>query len=662
MKWIEVDTKINGYGRDIIFVDGRYYLAHTDPSGIAYSDDLVNWNDILLDSDKVEISNLAYGNGIFLATGGAGKTKSTYIYLSENGTDWFEKEISSSVNFSMNCNTCKFINNQFVFTTGYVYSNSAGETTSVVIEINITKNGKDFTKHIYKINTNKNYYVMDIDYENGLYVLIGEDGFIATSPDLKNWTQRDSGVTETLVGIAHGKNKFVVTGSNGIILTSEDGINWKRQSSNTTSYLIRSRYANGLYMAVGYNGTILTSLDANIWSEEEDPFFRTVIYGLVFAENKFVISAGRYSATQTIPISYCEVSRELTISKDDSLYVYDKNLNFLGVIDEFISLIWRRKYYEAGDFELVVAPYKNNINLLKKDNIIMRRDYTEAALIDTLEIIDDKNNVDIKISGKFLSYVTHRRIIKKKINYSGPVIDGMKKIIQEMTPISKKFEIEPTTIPSNKMEFQVTYQNVYDYQVKLSKISNIGFRIVPNVETKVFRYENYVGLNRTKEQKVNERYCFSTIHKNIEKINIIDTSILKCNYVLVGGQGEEENRILVEVKEGETEGFDLFESFIDAKSESNPGLTPEQYRSVLTTKGQEALSDETITIDTTSLALDYKKKWDLGDIVDVWIEDYDINIQKRIVEVEEAIENGTKSICPVFGNPLPEKMDLDVIN
>ena len=34
------------------------------------------------------------------------------------------------------------------------------------------------------------------------------------------------------------------------------------------------------------------------------------------------------------------------------LNVYDRDLNFLGVIDSYSSLRWRRKYFEAGEFEL----------------------------------------------------------------------------------------------------------------------------------------------------------------------------------------------------------------------------------------------------------------------------------------------------------------------
>lgn len=121
-----------------------------------------------------------------------------------------------------------------------------------------------------------------------------------------------------------------------------------------------------------------------------------------------MISAGTYSGSNTIPIAYAQITRDISYSDDESLYIFDRDLNFLGVIDEFISLRWRRKFFEAGEFELVVAPYENNIRLLQKDNLIMRSEYTEAAVIDTKSYSDDGKNVQLSVAGNFASYFLKR--------------------------------------------------------------------------------------------------------------------------------------------------------------------------------------------------------------------------------------------------------------
>lgn len=662
MKWVDVDTNVKGYGQDIIYANEMFWLAHYDPCGIAYSNDLKNWTDIKLDSSKIsQTKSLAFGNSKFMITGNANDGSNTYIAISDDGINWNYNNINTGKDFSMTSNSCRFINNRFVFITGwYNYNIVTGIRNYTIIQIYETIDGNNITKHEFRYDGPDNIDSMDIAYGNGLYVIVGCTGTIIISKDLKNWTKINSGVTDKLVGVIYGRNMFVVTGANGTILTSEDGVNWTKQKSNTTSYLIRSRYGNGTFISVGYNGTILTSINGIDWVEEQDNFVRTVMYGVVFANNYYVVSAGRYSSTGTIPITYSQISRELTYSNDESLYVFDKELNFLGVVDQFISLRWRRKYYEAGEFELVVAPYQNNINLLsKKDNIIIRQDYNEAALIDTIEFNDDGNNVQLKVSGNFLSYLTKRRIIRKIINFKGSIIEGQKQLLREMTALTDDFEIEPTSIDSDYVEFQCSYKNVYEYLCKLSKLSNVGFRIVPNIENKVYRFENFTGLNRSSQQNLNERYVFSTTHNNLEKSTYTDTLIDKCNYVLVGGTGEGTSRTLVEVKNGDYEGFDLFETFLDAKNESNNNLSSTEYKNVLETRGKEKLSDETKSIEFTAISNDYRTKWDLGDIVDVEIVDWNIKETLRITEVEETIENGTKSVYPTFGQPLAEKIELD---
>lgn len=645
------NTNIEFDGKDIIFANGKYYIAHCNPNGVASSEDLSNWKDIPIDSTKLKCVSLAYGNNIFLMTGYAGTTNDTYICVSDDGENWELKKLQSDVSFSMNCNTCKFLNNMFVFTTGYRYSDINDNTKAVVIEINTTKDGINFNKIKKRIDTNKNYYIMDITFGLGMYIMVGFDGLILTSRDLVNWEQVNSHVNEQLVGITYGKDKFIVTGANGIILTSSDGINWEKQDSGTNSYLIRSRYGNGLYVAVGYNGTLLSSINGTIWDKIETGT-KSMIYGLLYYNNNYVFSAEKGY------IGIAITTRELSISDEECIYVYNNNLEFLGIIEDFISLRWRRKFFEAGEFEIVVPPNENNIKLLQKENILIRNNYTEAGIIDTIHYNDDGENIEITCSGKFLSYILHRRIIKKSVNFSGPTIDGMKILLNNMSPFPN-FEIENTSLSTQNIQFQCTYKNVYDYLVKLSKYCNVGFRIVPNVENKTYIFENYIGIDRSINQNINERYFFSDDMNNIENSEYLTTSKNEYNCALVGGKGEGTSRTLVEVVKGNPTGFALREIFVDAKNQDDNNLSQEQYTELLKELGTESLTNETDNFETSVFSNDYKIKWDLGDIVNVKKDDWKIGKILRIIEVEETKEDGKQNVIPVFGNPLPEPFEKE---
>lgn len=336
----------------------------------------------------------------------------------------------------------------------------------------------------------------------------------------------------------------------------------------------------------------------------------------------------------------------------EELSIYDRDLNYIGIIDTYSSLRWRRKYFESGEFELHLQASKRNISYLMRDNIIVKEDSIEAGIIENIDIEEKENSSELIIKGHFLSIILKKRIIKKKINYSGPIIDGMKKILKEMRPF-KMLEIEETTMPSETITYQATYKNVYKRISKLSRASGIGFRIVPDIENKKFIFQNYIGVNRSEKQKENNFYVFSEAYSNLNKANYIQDSSSLCNYALVGGQGEGEQRIMVEIDN--TSGlhdFDIVEKFVDAKGESNEELSDEEYNKLLLEKGKENINDITETISFDVNSTDYKKRWNLGDIVTVKKEKWGFDEDKRITEVEEVIENNKKIITPVFGTPI----------
>ena len=415
-----------------------------------------------------------------------------------------------------------------------------------------------------------------------------------------------------------------------------------------------------MYIACGYNGTILQSIDGVSWTDIDNGT-AGVRYGLAYnnEDNVMIITAYRYNSTGTIPIYILNLSRELTADSDEdsSLFFFDKELNLLGIVDYFISLRWRRKYFEAGEFEIVLPVNDYMMQFIDTDVIVMRNNYTEAGIIETIEFSDNGANEEATISGRFLTSLLSRRIVKSKINFSGNTIEGMNTIVNAMTPLTTQWETETVTMSSPHIDFQVTYKNVYDYLCKLSEYSNIGIRIVPNIDSKVYMFEAWKGLDRTSGQTENEEYSFSDDNYNIEQGKLVKSEKTKANYIFVGGTGEEDNRVLVTVDAGKT-GFDLYEVFSDQKSLSNKDLSDSVYRAKLKSIGEGKLSDGTFQLEVTALVQqDYKVKWDLGDVVNIKKEKWGVYTTYRIIEVEETIEDGKKTIYPTFGSPLSSAWD-----
>ena len=668
MKIIEKNTGVVGGGKGITYVDGNYYLVSDSPAKVCVSEDLENWTEYQLNSNYLKAGDIAYGNGVFVVCGQISSSNKTWIYRSIDGENWEPIQLPTTVDFALYCNSVKFINNKFVIATNGWKTTYRTNGIITKIEEKIaffeSTNGLNWTLRLLVIDrgTDTNYKeasAMDIDYHNGLYVYVGNNGNIYTSNNLNNWTKRTSNVNLKLVGISYGKGQFVVTGDSGLILTSPNGINWTKQDSTTDSYLIRSRYANGMYIACGYNGVILQSIDGITWQNISNKT-GGVAYGLAYnnIDNRIIITHHHY-ASGTIPVFYFDLSRELAVdSKEDSaLFFFDKELNMLGIVDYFISLRWRRKYFEAGEFEIVLPVNDYIMQFINTDVLVLRNNYTEAGIIETIEFSDNGTEEEVTISGRFLSSLLSRRIVKSKINFSGNTIEGMNTIVNAMTPLTTQWETEQVTMSSPHIDFQCTYKNVYEYLCKLAEYSNIGIRVVPNVDSKVYMFEVWKGADRTSLQNENEEYSFSDDNYNIEQGRLTISEKTKANYVLVGGTGEDNNRVLVTVDEGET-GFDLYEIFSDQKSLSNKDLSDSAYRDKLKSVGEGKLSDGTFQLEVTALVQqDYKVKWNLGDIVNIKKEKWGVYTTYRIIEIEEIIEDGKKTIYPTFGSPLSSAWD-----
>lgn len=99
-----------------------------------------------------------------------------------------------------------------------------------------------------------------VAFGNGLFVAVGDNGTILTSPDGQVWTPRASGTTDRLPAIAFGNGRFVATRANRSMpaITSTDGLNWSTVAltgaggtpANTGAFEAIA-FGGGRFMAVG---------------------------------------------------------------------------------------------------------------------------------------------------------------------------------------------------------------------------------------------------------------------------------------------------------------------------------------------------------------------------------------------------------------------------
>lgn len=339
--------------------------------------------------------------------------------------------------------------------------------------------------------------------------------------------------------------------------------------------------------------------------------------------------------------------------------IYRPDLYRAGQIENHTSLIWTRKFYEPGNFELHAPITEENLELLQAGNIVCKKGSTEAGVIEDIEKEESDVKNEITVKGRFLSSYLDRRLIKTTVNFSGKIEIAMRQLLAGATPIPlvtfgtlNGFE--------DMVEFQATMKNLQEYLTKLSKAGSIGYRLRPDFTARALIFETYKGKNRAIGQTENSRVIFSESYNNLNNALYKYNEQKKKTCAIVGGEGEGAARKYVTVGGGE--GLALREIFVDAKDISSEGLTAAQYQAALIQRGNEALNEriisESLECETEAeINFKYKEDYDLGDIVTVKKKKWGLYMDQRITELQEVYEYGGLYVVPTLGDPLPEKID-----
>lgn len=340
---------------------------------------------------------------------------------------------------------------------------------------------------------------------------------------------------------------------------------------------------------------------------------------------------------------------------------YNAEMNFIGLMENQKSLIWTRRFYEPGKMRLYAPLTDDNLRLTRKGNVVWMRGCDEAAVIEDRIIKDTPEESQIEASGRFISSYMDRRLIRPSVSFSGKVEVAMRKLLMDADPLPKVVLGTLNNFPET-VSFQATYKNLMEYETKLARTSNIGYRFRPDFNEKRIYFETYKGTDRTLSQGVNNRVVFSERYDNLSEMEYRENDQLLKTTVYIGGQGSGGGRIIVSIGEDLT-GLERRELFVDARDlTQEDGMSAAEYREKLLQRGREKLAEyqeaRTISCVTDASAnFVYKKSYDLGDVVTVKKKDWGITVDLRITEIEEVYENGGLEVHPVFGSPLPEAID-----
>lgn len=343
-------------------------------------------------------------------------------------------------------------------------------------------------------------------------------------------------------------------------------------------------------------------------------------------------------------------------SERTEVRIYSKQMALLGIIDEFSSLIWIRRYQSPGEFELQVPYSEENRSLLVAENLVQKFDglpTIEAGVIESIEM--DEDNIVVK--GRFLESYLERRIIKNTTYYTGRVEASMRRIINEMVAVPLLSLGSDSGQPDTR-DFQATFKTVLAIIEKNCKASSFGFRIRPDFSSRNLYFEIYKGSDLSDPAAAT--VVFSEKYDNIfnEQYTYDSTNYgTKC-YVW---QTVEDVRRSYSVGYGT--GLELREFSYQTSVETD-GRTEAQIKTAMEHQGELALAQriisESFTFSTDAESpFVYREDYDVGDIVKVNHKSWGIDIAMRLTEIEEDYDRDGLSVTLTCGDAMPEIIDFE---
>lgn len=372
------------------------------------------------------------------------------------------------------------------------------------------------------------------------------------------------------------------------------------------------------------------------------------------------------------------------------LQIYDSELNELGIVDMFKSLIWTGRFYEVGFFELQVPKTDNNIALLQKHRYVYRHDVGETGFIKSITEQEQDGESFMVVSGPMLEGLLDKRTITDQ-GHSTSLCETLKTYIQSPQGLysfgytGMSVEVSSEEDCDNWGGESAIGKNIGDYARALLKAENRAVRIDfrPEEHRMVCRFVK--GVDRSAEQSENPHVIFSEEYGNI--CNTMYSYSEEGCYNLVKCRATYDDDVEVNPSKaymleaylcgndysgGEVLGgleltnfYTTTEAIVKEETRNVGGssvivkvIDYEQTYNKLLSVCRQYFCPYTENFEGTATGDGYRTKWQLGDYVTVEDVKRGTYYKKQVEEVTEVFEGDTRTVSPTFGANLKSIIDL----
>lgn len=240
------------------------------------------------------------------------------------------------------------------------------------------------------------------------------------------------------------------------------------------------------------------------------------------------------------------------------VYILNEKLESVAIIDDYISFIWTERYYEAGDFEMVVPANRPTTSQLQPYFYVWQKMSETLMVIEHIAVTTDVEDGDkVTISGRSLEALLDWRLVMDDITFGksspyeilGYLID---KLFLNPSDPNRKTDILTSeayfkdgewTGPNEDIK-SMTYsreaqgETAYSIVMGMCKALMLGIKVV--MESGRFLIKLYQGTDRSYKQNVEKWIVYSPKFNNL--ISTEFTFNGEEDYTFVSVCGEEESQ------------------------------------------------------------------------------------------------------------------------
>lgn len=318
-----------------------------------------------------------------------------------------------------------------------------------------------------------------------------------------------------------------------------------------------------------------------------------------------------------------------------NLNLYDHDINRIATIgNRFVSCLWSEGYNTTQDFCLELVETEEYKRKVRPDCYVGRTDRPTLMVIKSVVV----RGGHIIATGKEAKRVMYDVAFVGTISSGSPVDTAVK------NAYNKSNQYHKLTIADSDLgvayNYQISHKSILELCETMGQDTDVGFRSV--------RDDDQISVEFY-QPALNPNLILSREIGNISNVEFSDSVENYKNYAIVLGEGEGADRVRVDVDR--TDGAERRDLIVDAKDiRREDGETESEYNARLTARGVGKLLEHTQTLNTAFLpyAVDFGKRYDLGDILTVRLPDYGMTLQARVSRfTQKAQGNSTETTIEV---------------